>query len=64
MKNHNYQKYYFIETFLKYPTISYNKILLSLIKKFELRTISYTKVQFSKFKTELNQKYIYSRTIN
>ena len=39
-------------------------ITRNLIKKVELRTISYTKAQFSKFKTELNQKYIYSRTIN
>jgi len=32
MKNHYYQKYYFIETFfLQYPTLSYNEILLSLI---------------------------------
>jgi len=64
MKNHDYQKYYFIETFLQYPTLSNNEILLSLIKKFELRTISYTKDQFSKFKKELNQKHIYNRTIN
>jgi len=34
MKNHDYQKYYFIVTFLQYPTLSYNEILLSLIKKF------------------------------
>ena len=58
MNNHDYQKYYFIETFLQYSILSYIEILLSLIKKLELRTISYTKAQFSKFKTELSQKYL------
>ena len=64
MKDPKFQKHYFIESYLQYPTLNYNEILINLIHQYELTKISYSKAQFSKFKSELNKRYIYNRTIN
>ena len=38
--------------------------MLNLVKKYEIKKILYSKSQFSKFKYEYNQKYIYNKNIN
>ena len=38
--------------------------LLNLIHQYELTKISYTKAQFSRYKSELNKKYIYNKSLN
>ena len=63
MKEKKFQKYYFAETHSKYPSISYNEILLSLVNKYEVKKIYYTSKQFSNYKTKLNMEYIYSKKI-
>ena len=43
MKDPKFKKYYFIESYLQYPTLNYNEILLNLIHQYELTKIYYTK---------------------
>ena len=64
IKGPKFQKYIFIESYLQNPTLNYNEILINLIHQYELTKISYTKDQFSKYKNELNKKYIYNKSIN
>ena len=64
IKGPKFQKYNFIESYLQNPTLNYNEILINLIHQYELTKISYTKDQFSKYKNELNKKYIYNKSIN
>ena len=61
MKEPEFQKYYFTETHSKYPSLSYNEILVSLVNKFEVQKIYYTSQKFSNYKTKLNRAYIYSK---
>ena len=52
MKDPKFQKYNFIKSYLQNPTLNYNEILINLIHQYELTKISYTKAQFSKYKSE------------
>jgi len=52
MKQPTFQKYYFTETHSKYPSLSYNEILVSLVNKYEVPKIYYTSKQFSNNKTK------------
>ena len=63
MNDQEYQKYFFIDTYLQYPSLNYNEIMLNLVKKYEIKKILYSKSQFSKFKYDYNQKYIYNKNI-
>ena len=62
MKDPKFQKYYFIETFLQYPSLTYNEILVSLVNKFEPKKIYYTSKNFSFYKTKKNKPYIYPKS--
>ena len=61
MKESTFKKYYFTETHSKYPSLSYNEILVSLVNKYEVPKVYYTSKQFSNYKTKLNREYIYSK---
>lgn len=56
-----FQKYYFTETFLHYPSLSYNEKLVSLVSKFEPEKIYYTSKNFNYYKMKKNKSYIYSK---
>lgn len=61
IKEPTFQKYYFTKTHSKYPLLSYNEILVSLVNKYEVSKIYHTSKQFSNYKTKLNRAYIYSK---
>ena len=52
MEDPNYQKLYFTETYIQYPTLTYNEIVLNIINKFDISHISYTPNQFNVFKSK------------
>ena len=63
MKEFEFQKSFFIETYSKYPTLSYNQILISLVKKYEINKIIYTSTQFSICKANLKKIHLYNKSI-
>ena len=61
MKNTLYQKIFFNETYIQYPSLLYNKILLNLVDKYGITKINYSPNQFNAFKSLYNKKiYIYN----
>ena len=50
MKKYKFQKYFFIENLLNYPTLNYNVICINLFNKYEAEQILYSHSQFSKYK--------------
>ena len=56
MKDIKFQKIFFIETFLNFPTLNYNEIALSLVNKYNIKPIKFTPSQFSKTKYEISKK--------
>ena len=64
MNSYEYQKMFFIETFSNYPTLNYNQILISLVKKYEVNKIIYTSNQFSNYKANLKKINLFDKNIN
>ena len=61
MENTLYQKIFFNETYIQYPSLSYNEILLNLVDKYGITKINYSPNQFNVFKSLYNKKiYIYN----
>ena len=58
IREHLYQKIYFTETYLQYPNLTYNEILLNMIEKYEVGKITFTPNQFNVFKSNYNKKNI------
>ena len=59
MSEYIYQKIYFQETFIQYPTVNYNnynQILLSLVEKYNVKKVVYNHQNFSVLKNDLNKK--------
>ena len=54
-----YQKIDFTETYIQYPTLSYNEIILTLIDKFDVEHIKYTPNQINLFKSNYRKKIIW-----
>ena len=55
---------YFIETYFQYPTLNYNQILISLIKKYEINKIIYTSTQFSNYKANLKKNKLFDNSVS
>ena len=51
MKNTLFQKFYFLDTFLNYPHLTYNQIDLNIIEKYNLKKLSFTNNSFNIMKT-------------
>ena len=62
MKDSLFQKIYFIETFLNYPTLSYNEIAICLVNKYNIEEIKFSPSQFSKAKYDIIKKQIFNKT--
>ena len=54
MEDAFHQKNYFQYTFSTYPTLSYNKIVLNLVEKYNVKKIHYNLNSFNVFKTNFN----------
>ena len=64
MKEKIFQKYYFIESFMNYPTLNYNEIAINLVNNYEIEKILFTNAEFSKFKNEYYKKKYFNQDIN
>ena len=58
IKEYQYQKIYFMETFYQYPSLSYNQILLNLVEKYNIKNIKFTNKNFNVCKSIYQKKYI------
>ena len=63
MNSYEYQKMFFIETYSNYPTLNYNQILISLVKKYEVNIIIYTSNHFSNYKANLKKINLFDKNI-
>ena len=63
MKNSLYQKIFFTETYIDYPTLTYNEILLNLLEHYELEKITFIPNQFNVFKSNYNKKKFFNNNI-
>ena len=63
MKNPLYQKIFFTETYIDYPRLTYNEILLNLLEHYELEKITFTPNKFNVFKSNYNKKKFFNNNI-
>lgn len=61
MKEPKFQKFYFIETFINFPTLNYNEIAICLVNKYNVEQIKFTPSQFSKCKYDILKKQIFNK---
>ena len=63
MKNPLYQKIFFTETYIDYPRLTYNEILLNFWEYYEIEKIIFTPNQFNVFKSNHNKKKFFNNNI-
>ena len=64
MEDYLHQKIYFQETYLQYPNLNYNQILVNICEKFNLKKISYTCQNFNVFKSNYQKKIYNNKSID
>ena len=63
MKEYNYQKIYFMETYYQYPSLTYNQIVLNLIDKYKIKKILFTNNNFNVCKSKYQNKIYFNQSI-
>ena len=58
MEDYLHQKIYFQESYIDYPTLTYNQIAINLVEKYEVKKLVYTYQNFNVFKSTYNKKFI------